>query len=141
MKNELIPFIPEHIDLMELRDEKHMKNYKDKIANYATMGLAYTLVVDDEIVCCAGIVSPHAGIAEAWLVAGKNFDKHGTVISRTIKNFLKWTQPFYHRYQMSVLEGFEDAERFAEFLGFEKEGLMRKFDSEGNNYFMYARVV
>lgn len=133
--------MPEHIDLIKLRDEKHLKNYKNKIATFATMGLCYTLIVDNEIICCSGIVSPHTGVAEAWLVAGENFDKHGMIISKTIKNFLKWTQPFYHRFQMSVLEDFDEAIRFAEFLGFEKEGLMRNFDSDGNNYYLYAKVI
>lgn len=140
MTSELLAFSEDHIDLIDLRDGQDIRDYKDRIAVYATMGHAYTLVVDNKIICCSGIINSHQGVAEAWVIAGKDFEKHGMVISRTIKGFLDLVQPFYHRFQMSVLVGFEDAEKFAEFLGFEKEGIMRKFDSAGKDYTLYSRI-
>jgi len=140
MTSELLPFTEEHIDLIELREGQDISDYRDRISVFVTMGLAYTLVVDGKIVCCSGIVSPHKGVAEAWLIAGKGFEEHGMTIGRTIKRFLDWTQPFYHRYQMSVKVGFDEAADFAVFLGFEREGIMKKFDSAGNDYYLYARI-
>ena len=43
------------------------------------------------------------------------------------------------RVEMTVLNGFKHGERFAEMLGFECEGVMRKY-YKGKDYKLYARV-
>lgn len=43
------------------------------------------------------------------------------------------------RIEISVLEEFEHGERFAKMLGFELEGVMRKY-YKGRNYKLFARV-
>ena len=43
------------------------------------------------------------------------------------------------RIEMQVLDGFEHGERFAKMLGFECEGVMRKY-YKGRNYKLFARV-
>ena len=43
------------------------------------------------------------------------------------------------RVEMTVLSGFKHGERFAEMLGFECEGVMRKY-YKGKDYKLYARV-
>lgn len=140
MTNEILPFMPEHVDLMDLRDDCNIKDYKNRIQALTTIGLSFTFVKDNEIIFCAGIITPHAKVAECWTLMSKDFDEHGMFAARSIKGFLDWVQPFYHRFQMSVKEDFPEAQKFAEFLGFKKEGLMRKFDTEGNDYWLYSRI-
>ena len=43
------------------------------------------------------------------------------------------------RIEMQVLDGFDHGERFAKMLGFECEGVMRKY-YKGRNYKLFARV-
>ena len=43
------------------------------------------------------------------------------------------------RIEMQVLDGFEHGERFAKMLGFECEGVMRKY-YKGRNYKLFARI-
>ena len=45
-----------------------------------------------------------------------------------------------HRIVMSVQEDFEEGIRWAEALGFEREGLMRKHGPTKLNHYLYARV-
>ena len=140
INKEILPFMPEHVDLIDLREDCNIQDYKDRIEALTTIGLSYTLAIDNRIICCAGIITPHPKVAECWTLASKEFDQHGMFVARSIKGFLEWVQPFYHRFQMSVREDHPEAQKFAEFLGFEREGLMHKFDTEGNNYWLYARI-
>jgi hypothetical protein len=136
-KYELIPFDVEHIGLMDLREGQCI----DKNSYICSdLGLAYTLVADDVIICCAGVVNQRPKVGECWLIASAHFNEYKYLICKTIKNFLKMVDTFYHRLQMSVKVDFKEAQQFAEYLGFECEGLMRKFDINGADYFLYGRV-
>ena len=44
------------------------------------------------------------------------------------------------RLQTAIKENFPTGFRFAEWLGMENEGLMKKYDIYGNNCYRYARV-
>lgn len=44
------------------------------------------------------------------------------------------------RIQCTVRTGFPFLVKFIELFGFEREGLMRKFGPEGDDYYLYARV-
>ena len=46
-----------------------------------------------------------------------------------------------HRIQAAVRADWPEAQRFAEFMGFENEGLMRKFGQDKTDYIRYARVL
>jgi RimJ/RimL family protein N-acetyltransferase len=46
-----------------------------------------------------------------------------------------------HRVQAACRADWPEAVRFAEFLGFENEGLMRSYGVDGRDYFRYARVI
>jgi len=45
------------------------------------------------------------------------------------------------RIQTNVKADFKLGHRFAEWLGFEKEGLMKYYGPDGSNYIRYARIV
>ena len=47
----------------------------------------------------------------------------------------------YHRIQASVRADFKAGVRFAEFLGFQAEGVMRKFDVAKTDYIRMARIL
>ncbi len=130
MTLSLIPFEAEHLELVD------MKEYERNTArNYN--GLGYTLICDNYVVCCAGIISSVHGVGDVWMVVGKELSKHRKTIVKTIRGFFAMIGSFYHRLQMLVKTDDETALRFAEFLGFEREGILRKFDAR-NDYWMMA---
>ena len=45
------------------------------------------------------------------------------------------------RIQAAVRADWPEAQRFAEFLGLENEGLMRKYGPDGSDYFRFAKVL
>jgi hypothetical protein len=127
----------QHIDLIDLREGQIIES---SLFDGIDLGTAFTLMVDNKIICCAGVVNHRARVGECWLIASKDFRKYRYIICKTVKNFLKMLAPFYQRLQMSVREDFIEAQKFAEFVGFEKEGLMRNFDANNDNYFLYGKV-
>ena len=46
-----------------------------------------------------------------------------------------------HRLETTIIEGHDISQNWAERIGFEQECLMRKFDADGNNYYLYARII
>jgi len=44
------------------------------------------------------------------------------------------------RVQTAIRKDFAQGKRFAEWLGLESEGLMRKFGFDGSDQYMYARI-
>jgi len=46
-----------------------------------------------------------------------------------------------HRLQFEVKASYIAGQKFAESLGFVKEGIMRKFGSDQSDYILYARVI
>ena len=47
----------------------------------------------------------------------------------------------YQRIQASISVKDAKAKRFAEWLGFENEGIMKKYGPDGSDYYRYARVM
>jgi hypothetical protein len=141
MISELVTFKAEHVDYMDLRDGQCIGDYKDNIKLYETTGLAYSLIIDNVFVCCAGVVNCLPKVGECWLIASKDFEKYYITITRAIKRFFYMVDPFYQRLQMNVRTDFKAASKYAEYLGFEREGTMRKLDLDGNDFYLYGRVV
>ena len=44
------------------------------------------------------------------------------------------------RVQSAIRKDFKEGQRFAEWLGLENEGLMKKFGFDGTDQYMYARI-
>jgi RimJ/RimL family protein N-acetyltransferase len=47
----------------------------------------------------------------------------------------------YQRIQASIAVTDKTAKRFAEWLGFQNEGVMKKYGPDGTDYYRYARVI
>ena len=107
-------------------------------------GQAFT-AIDEEgrLVCSAGIFDIWKGVGEAWLVGSKILNDRGIfltrIISRRFKVIIK-TQK-YKRIQCVVHNKWKSSQKFVELLGFENEGLMRKYGPDGFDYLRYAIVI
>ena len=106
-------------------------------------GLSWSVDIEGTIVASAGLVPLWAGVAEAWMIAGDDVEKHRIKLARkmcvTFDEVMR--QQGFYRAQSNIHCGFARAIRLAEWLGFENEGLMRRFGIEGADYFRYARVL
>jgi RimJ/RimL family protein N-acetyltransferase len=103
----------------------------------------YTLIEDDEVIVCGGVHMMWTGVGEGWLVMSKHaYDKPITVARYTQRLFdtIMGDNAMW-RVQASVHTNDEQSVKFAEWLGFEIEGVMKKFGPDGTNYFRMARVM
>lgn len=105
-----------------------------------SQGVAYTAVVDNEIVLSGGLFVLWPGVAEAWAVLGNFATQHPMWSHRIVKRKLKalLADIYFHRVQMHVTASDEKANRWAEALGFYFEGCLRKYSPEGIDMNIYS---
>jgi len=83
------------------------------------------------------------GVGEGWLI----MSKYGYDIPKTVARYADeffdviMTEANLQRVQASVNALDPRSVRFARWLGFENEGLMRKYGPDGTDYYRMARVA
>lgn len=142
----VIPFQVHHGFEIELRDEdrefKTEEQFRKWLSVLHNAGNCYSLAYEGDIIFCGGICILYPGIGEGWLLCSKRIIKfvrelyyYTDFIIQSIIN--KYT---LHRVQAYVKASWKDAVHFLEKLGFQREGLLKKFISE-KDYYIYARVL
>lgn len=112
------------------------EDYANALVAQSAVGWAGLL--DGHVVGCAGIAECWPGRAEAWtLLAPDAFDVFRQ-IHRTVRDVLADCP--WHRVEMKVDADHAAAVRWAEHLGFEREGLMRKYTADRRDVYLYAKV-
>ena len=137
---ELREFIREDMDNIDLGYEM-LQSHKDAFkAPYAIHG--YTLLEDSEIVAMGGVHMLWNKVGEAWVMLGKDAKSKPRTVAKYAdlmfdviihKNKL-------NRVQASIAVNDAKAIRFGKWLGFEMEGLMRRYGPDGSDYYRVARV-
>jgi len=143
----MVDYKPEHIESILDGDMSKMarKSFgmaEDIAHGLVAPGLAFTGLIDGYVIASAGIKPLWPRVGEAWIVASDNMPKKKLSVIKLIKeNFDRMIQDNnFVRVQASVRSDWLEAKRFAEFLGFEHEGIMRKYGPDGQDYFRMARI-
>jgi|TARA_R100000005_G_scaffold95563_1_gene77625 RimJ/RimL family protein N-acetyltransferase len=138
---DIIPFVEEHIYLVETEFEFSEAARRAIGENGVLDG--YSLIDEDDIVACAGVSAMWDGVAEGWIVLSAHAAKHRVSVARYTERLFDDIMKHNNlwRIQASIHTTDEKAIRFAQWLDFEYEGVMRKFGPDGSDYFRYARVV
>ena len=146
---EIKIFKPEHaFDILDRNvDEENVwlsrfGDFEDFIKIWEKGGPSYTLFIDNQIVFCGGVVDMRWNRGEAWTLLSSLFYKYPKACVKTIKNELgRIIREFsFERVQAIVEPEDNRAIRFIEYLGFEREGLLRKYLPDGKDMLMYARI-
>lgn len=137
----VIDFAPSHaraISLNEGYDASVLANYVDMNGFFAET------IIDGEF----NVI----GIISGCMIMRTTFEVSALVSVEARKYPIEFTKliqaRLFHycdelsvcRVQCTVRAGFPFLQKFIELIGFEKEGLMRKFGPEGDDYFLYSRV-
>lgn len=91
-----------------------------------------------EPLACAGLMDIWSGRAMAWSFISERAGPHMVGVTRAVKRFLDLKAP--RRTEMYVDAGFEAGYRWAELLGFEREGYLKSFDADGRDQVLFARI-
>ena len=104
--------------------------------------VAYTLLDDDKVLAVGGAHIMWFGAGEGWVLVSPD-------CLRTPASFARYAKRLFgsilqdtdlRRVQASIHVDDDRAYRFAEWLGFENEGIMRKYGVDGGDYYRMARV-
>jgi hypothetical protein len=102
-------------------------------------GPAFALLDDRNVVLgCAGVwqIEIHRGIA--WAMISARIGTDFIHFHKAVKHFLDECK--LQRVEMAVETNFKQGSRWAEMLGFKKEGLMHNYYPNGSDAYLYARV-
>lgn len=104
---------------------------------------SWTGLQDGTVQGCGGFTPICPGVLEIWMYLGdKAFDRKKTVLrfmKYVLNDIIKKRKP--HRIQAVVKTDFHAGIKFAEAFGFKNEGLMRKFSSNKEDFYRYARII
>lgn len=144
----LVPFHVHHVQYMVLREfDKRvflsMPNSAKELIAHERSGYAWTGIVGTEIIMAGGITTVWDGVACAWLLSTPLVDKYKFFLHKVVVNaiMLAVKAKKLHRVETTILADHTVSQRWAERLGFANEGLMRRFDSRGNDYYRYALIL
>jgi RimJ/RimL family protein N-acetyltransferase len=119
-------FMGEHID----------GDYGQRLKTGST--LSVSIKEDGRLLACFGLVPIWAHSSEAWMLASEQVSRGTRTLVKTLKSLLQ-SRPEL-RIQTTVKADFETGLRFVEFLGFELEGRLQRYNVQGQDVYMYARV-
>jgi len=141
---EIAEFEPEHGENIFLNaGDPGLKDYSPAIMEvYGDAGPAYTALVEDRVILCAGIMLMWPGVGTAWAVVSPLIEVYPVAGSAAVMYGLRYLIDRHqlHRVQAPIYEKFERGIQWAEFLGFKREGLLTAYGRNRENYIMYALV-
>lgn len=140
-QDEVIPFKAEHVAQMNIADKyKNVFLIPHLFEVYEQLGSSFTFYEKGKIYAVGGVIKFWEGAGEAWFVLSDEMDLPVYSLCATIKHHLDELLKYdFKRIQATVKHDDEKALRFIEWLGFEREGLLKQFGIEGADYYMYAR--
>jgi RimJ/RimL family protein N-acetyltransferase len=133
------PFIPEDLINIEYSDPADQVGLAEKWNDgYSRI---ITLEIDGDIVTVMGITGIRPGVYEAFITKTEHIFKHAQKFHDTMVKVVEDALELedLHRLQMYVDSTIPRDIRWAERLGFEREGLLKKFDID-RDYYIYGRT-
>ena len=146
-KVEIIPFENEHAHyilsqplnskFLELRPEHKKYAYFLK-----RIGMSFTGIVNNIPIAAGGVFPLWDGVAEGWVLGTAEMKKYPITFARVIKHRTEMMckNNSFKRLQTSVKADCEIAIRFAKWMDFKPEGLMKHYGPDGSDYYRYARI-
>lgn len=136
MMVEVRAFSAEHIDLIAPR----ACHAQEAIRFVSTA--AFTLFLGEEPLAVLGWFQPCSRVIQAWGILTDAVKKCPLAFHKTVKSLIEHTFQSLgiQRVQISVRRDYLEGQRWAESLGFQNEGLMRKYGPDQSDYYLFARV-
>jgi hypothetical protein len=133
----IVEFQPEHIEQIELKP-CHRTELKDKtVTTYAI-----TFLKEDRPIAIFGGYCPLEGVMQFWGMVSDGVRECPVAFHKTCKSFLEFYQSKYtlRRMQINVRVDYPEGYRWAKALGFELEGVMKKYGPDGTDYALFGRT-
>lgn len=122
-------FAPWHLRSIALQPgQAHLGTFlngSDLPEKIAEGGPGWTAIADGKIIGCAGFREEWTGRSSCWATLSDHAGKHMTALTRAVRKALN-DHPA-ERIETTVLDGFEPGLRWVRMLGFEEEGLRKRY--------------
>tara|TARA_R100001443_G_scaffold26426_3_gene39651 strand:+ start:567 stop:1028 length:462 start_codon:yes stop_codon:yes gene_type:complete len=146
----IVPYTKEHgqfilscqMNHKVLEADRNFINVEGDAKNLEQNNLAFTGIVNYQPIFAAGMKMVWGRVAEGWVIATSDIWKNPLAVARAIKkDFARVAKEHnIERVQTAIRKDFKQGQRFAEWLGLENEGLMKKFGFDGTDQYRYARI-
>lgn len=115
----------------------------ERLEVYSSAGPCYTLIVDEQMVASAGMVIHWPGMAELWAITTPLVEDYPLTFHRVVRDGLdkQITEHGLHRVECTVLTNHKVSVKWLTKMGFDIEGIRRKYDPYKNDYFLMAKVI
>lgn len=126
------------LDKLVIQEEQ-----KHELENSAFMKIdnCFTLEKDGDVLGIFGFYEIYKGRVIVFAFISKKASRHMFALVKKLKRIIEdgIEKTKADRLEMEVVSGFKHGERFAEMLGFDCEGVMRKY-YKGRDYKLYSRI-
>ena len=146
----IVPYTAEHgqfilscqMNHKVLEADKYYINIEGNAKNLEQDHLAFAGLVGKKPIFAAGMKMVWGQVAEGWVIATQDVWNYPLSVAKAIrKDFARVAKENnIVRVQTAIRKDFVQGQRFAEWLGLENEGLMRKFGFDGTDQYRYARI-
>lgn len=142
---KIIPFKVEHIEVMDIREYElntafALESVQSALKIFEQGKTAGTIVYNGRVIAIIGLQRLWPGVCELWVIPSRHIKENAVPFARTLRKALcSGILNSYHRVQIHALDD-DLHNRFMRFLGFEKEGTLRKYDSLGKDMNIWARI-
>jgi RimJ/RimL family protein N-acetyltransferase len=104
--------------------------------------LAFTGLINDKVIAAAGMKRIWGNVAEGWFIAKNDVWNYPITIAKAVKQNIDYlaTSNNIKRLQTAVRSDFGIGIRFANWLGFTNEGLMKSYGFDGSDHYRFARI-
>jgi len=147
MPLEIVPYKTEHaLEIIKGQAKQPALKVTEQIKEWAktkeTRGPAVTGIYDGRIIGCGGLEICWPGMAEGWCLFVEDISNYN-MVPKAVKLILKsWIEQYkLIRVQAPLRTDFPEGVHFCEWLGFEYEGLMRKYHPDGSDARMFSLVT
>jgi RimJ/RimL family protein N-acetyltransferase len=104
--------------------------------------LAFTGLINDKVIAAAGMKRIWGNVAEGWFIAKNDVWNYPITIAKAVKQNIDYlaTSNKIKRLQTAVRADFGIGIRFAKWLGFTNEGLMKCYGFDDTDHYRFARI-
>jgi RimJ/RimL family protein N-acetyltransferase len=104
--------------------------------------LAFTGLINDKVIAAAGMKRIWGNVAEGWFIAKNDVWNYPITIAKAVKQNIDYlaTSNNIKRLQTAVRTDFGIGIRFAKWLGFTNEGLMKNYGFDDTDHYRFARI-
>lgn len=135
-------FKREHLDALTLQPmQQYMRPFlmRDDYLSFYESQESYTAIIDGRVVGCGGFMEMWPGRVQIWSLLARDIGPRGMLqVHNAVKRGIAMRTE--HRIEAMCDPAFENAQRWLHALGFEREGLMRKYTEDGHDTYLYARI-